>query len=113
MIRRPPRSTLFPYTTLFRSSPALVKAALINGAEDLGYGYEFTTNVTGPMSQGWGRANVTRSTEGPPNGKILFFEEGPTLGSGDVAVRQVAVDNASTPLKVTLVWTDMPGNPAD
>src|SRR3712207_8010769 len=24
MIRRPPRSTLFPYTTLFRSEPALV-----------------------------------------------------------------------------------------
>src|SRR3712207_6920342 len=24
MIRRPPRSTLFPYTTLFRSLPALV-----------------------------------------------------------------------------------------
>src|SRR5256885_13133555 len=24
MIRRPPRSTLFPYTTLFRSSPAFV-----------------------------------------------------------------------------------------
>src|SRR5258708_31992840 len=30
MIRRPPRSTLFPYTTLFRSSPHLepVRAAL-------------------------------------------------------------------------------------
>src|SRR3712207_7987369 len=26
MIRRPPRSTLFPYTTLFRSSPDPVKA---------------------------------------------------------------------------------------
>src|SRR3712207_8015520 len=26
MIRRPPRSTLFPYTTLFRSRPALVGA---------------------------------------------------------------------------------------
>src|SRR5260370_12165125 len=25
MIRRPPRSTLFPYTTLFRSAPALHK----------------------------------------------------------------------------------------
>src|SRR3712207_7341250 len=25
MIRRPPRSTLFPYTTLFRSSPATVR----------------------------------------------------------------------------------------
>src|SRR5256885_10539756 len=28
MIRRPPRSTLFPYTTLFRSEPARVAAAL-------------------------------------------------------------------------------------
>src|SRR5258708_13129246 len=26
MIRRPPRSTLFPYTTLFRSTPRVVKA---------------------------------------------------------------------------------------
>src|SRR2546430_3519523 len=26
MIRRPPRSTLFPYTTLFRSSPAVTNA---------------------------------------------------------------------------------------
>src|SRR2546426_3172492 len=28
MIRRPPRSTLFPYTTLFRSDPALQRAAV-------------------------------------------------------------------------------------
>src|SRR3712207_7072249 len=28
MIRRPPRSTLFPYTTLFRSRPALRPALL-------------------------------------------------------------------------------------
>src|SRR5256885_10821434 len=27
MIRRPPRSTLFPYTTLFRSAPATIQAA--------------------------------------------------------------------------------------
>src|SRR5258708_31074292 len=27
MIRRPPRSTLFPYTTLFRSLPAIEKGA--------------------------------------------------------------------------------------
>src|SRR3712207_7484865 len=27
MIRRPPRSTLFPYTTLFRSLPAIVDEA--------------------------------------------------------------------------------------
>src|SRR5256885_3334593 len=29
MIRRPPRSTLFPYTTLFRSGEALVRIHLI------------------------------------------------------------------------------------
>src|SRR5207244_13374585 len=28
MIRRPPRSTLFPYTTLFRSGPGAAAAAL-------------------------------------------------------------------------------------
>src|SRR3712207_7507086 len=32
MIRRPPRSTLFPYTTLFRSGPMWRKVA-----KDLGY----------------------------------------------------------------------------
>ena len=32
MIRRPPRSTLFPYTTLFRSQAAVVVEAV---AEDL------------------------------------------------------------------------------
>src|SRR2546425_9278935 len=44
MIRRPPRSTLFPYTTLFRSLPgrggeavpdALAAAVLVGGALDL------------------------------------------------------------------------------
>src|SRR2546430_13415861 len=34
MIRRPPRSTLFPYTTLFRSSVL----ASVHGLTDLGFG---------------------------------------------------------------------------
>src|SRR5260370_12840004 len=33
MIRRPPRSTLFPYTTLFRSANALVKPRMLWPAE--------------------------------------------------------------------------------
>src|SRR2546429_5750255 len=46
MIRRPPRSTLFPYTTLFRSSPADLHAlgALARrrmpGAHEVGAGRE-------------------------------------------------------------------------
>src|SRR5260370_42596496 len=35
MIRRPPRSTLFPYTTLFRSRPLLVEELIhVVGADD-------------------------------------------------------------------------------
>src|SRR3712207_7797654 len=36
MIRRPPRSTLFPYTTLFRSSATAVGAALGSFLRPLG-----------------------------------------------------------------------------
>src|SRR2546430_7912012 len=42
MIRRPPRSTLFPYTTLFRSAesgyadPSSTANALVNRARELG-----------------------------------------------------------------------------
>src|SRR3712207_8723924 len=37
MIRRPPRSTLFPYTTLFRSPPETARryAALLSSLEDV------------------------------------------------------------------------------
>src|SRR3989442_11209855 len=34
MIRRPPRSTLFPYTTLFRSIEARVRAGAANAEAD-------------------------------------------------------------------------------
>src|SRR3712207_7922967 len=35
MIRRPPRSTLFPYTTLFRSYPALEVLFIESGGDNL------------------------------------------------------------------------------
>src|SRR5260221_6704920 len=37
MIRRPPRSTLFPYTTLFRSSWAFGASAVANGVKPPGW----------------------------------------------------------------------------
>src|SRR4051812_49600495 len=36
MIRRPPTSTLFPYTTLFRSDPFATRKALLNRTHRLG-----------------------------------------------------------------------------
>src|SRR5258708_8807863 len=40
MIRRPPRSTLFPYTTLFRSGQHDLTARLRRGLEQVGLGTE-------------------------------------------------------------------------
>src|SRR2546430_10164679 len=42
MIRRPPRSTLFPYTTLFRS---YFKAGLVDAKMDFVYGGDLQGNV--------------------------------------------------------------------
>src|SRR5438552_11675161 len=46
MIRRPPRSTLFPYTTLFRSRNQLPNPASVNGRFQ-----SFTRNVRSPRSE--------------------------------------------------------------
>src|SRR5258708_11968927 len=35
MIRRPPRSTLFPYTTLFRSTGETLRGSLVEGGRDV------------------------------------------------------------------------------
>src|SRR3712207_8659453 len=53
MIRRPPRSTLFPYTTLFRSylaglqgvSPELYESARLDGASGLVRSEEHTSEL--------------------------------------------------------------------
>src|SRR5256885_8927629 len=52
MIRRPPRSTLFPYTTLFRSSamPSLSWSALVFGSiatEITGFGKRIASRMIG------------------------------------------------------------------
>src|SRR2546422_3546404 len=41
MIRRPPRSTLFPYTTLFRSPPGLGQTLIDTHRSQLGKAAEF------------------------------------------------------------------------
>src|SRR2546425_5435495 len=45
MIRRPPRSTLFPYTTLFRSLDADVEATTMNGSIETDYPLEVTGKI--------------------------------------------------------------------
>src|SRR5256885_6992309 len=59
MIRRPPRSTLFPYTTLFRSGPELPgdKVAIEDGVKA---GEKVAAQVTDQVADG---ARVERSEE--------------------------------------------------
>src|SRR6476646_5091601 len=49
MLRRPPRSTLFPYTTLFRSSPrsCLARQARLHDAEE---SCPVRASPTGPLA---------------------------------------------------------------
>src|SRR3712207_8406899 len=54
MIRRPPRSTLFPYTTLFRS--------LTRPGEGAGVGS--VTIITGMGCEGWGQSRGRGSSQG-------------------------------------------------
>src|SRR5688572_32339233 len=69
LIRRPPRSTLFPYTTLFRSSPATngCMTAVASSA------YEPTGSSVGRVGQNAGTyrppsvARPARSTSANPN----------------------------------------------
>src|SRR2546427_8670016 len=49
MIRRPPRSTLFPYTTLFRSPRTRVWRALTNTEE---FGTWFRVQLEGAFTEG-------------------------------------------------------------
>src|SRR2546422_4919563 len=49
MIRRPPRSTLFPYTTLFRSQPPVPDAPPEEGVEMIkGHNYFIATVTRSP-----------------------------------------------------------------
>src|SRR3712207_5393595 len=81
MIRRPPRSTLFPYTTLFRSGTTLVRtvtgvtgtSTVVTGLTN-GTAYNFRVralNAVGPSAYSAASANVTPTagtTTPPPTG---------------------------------------------
>src|SRR3712207_8993807 len=62
MIRRPPRSTLFPYTTLFRSR-AIGEACLDNGGDLLELGVPYSDPLAdGPVIQAAGTQALRAGT---------------------------------------------------
>src|SRR5256886_7491108 len=66
MIRRPPRSTLFPYTTLFRSAASVVRGL---GFADAGLDRPLATFSGGELT----RASLARALGGDPD--LLLLDE--------------------------------------
>jgi len=66
MIRRPPRSTLFPYTTLFRSPPQTLPDFLKPVAE-----WNPTSTLTAALRDLWGNPNPFPSSSFPGQEPVL------------------------------------------
>ncbi len=105
------------------NSPALMKALLINGARTVSSDYDF--NVTNAFTgQGWGLPSLVNSIPVDGNASVataeftsptlIFQDQLPSraLVTGQSITRNITVDVPEQPLRITLVWTDPPGNPA-
>src|SRR2546426_10912959 len=88
MIRRPPRSTLFPYTTLFRS-PEETEVAVVERAQRFGKGHRVVSSLRGPGREGkmgahddsaW-RARAADAVRGAPRRPRPARESGLRAGS--------------------------------
>ena len=96
---------------LKKPSAALLKALVINGSRDLAGQYVPSEAGRIPNhSEGFGRVDL-QATVGPyAAGEALsFFDEGATLDAGEKSQRTFNIPAGSKRLKVTLVWTDPPG----
>src|SRR3989442_10546873 len=63
MIRRPPRSTLFPYTTLFRSRPSLATKMVADGYR----GSDFATMTSCKSIEDWRSEEHTSELQSRPH----------------------------------------------
>lgn len=89
-------------------SPALVKAALINSATDMDD--SSGTAAIPNMDEGWGRVNLPALVASQSD--YEFVDQSDLLTNGAVYEKRVLVGSANSPLKITLAYTDVPGNPA-
>jgi len=88
-------------------SSALLKALLINGARPLSGNLSSIPN----NREGWGRINLTLSLGAAEGMKLTWVDCSPGLNTSSTYSKRIVVQNSSTPLFVTLVWTDYPASP--
>lgn len=91
-------------------SAALLKACLIHSADYLNYRFrhasseEFLDN-----EQGWGRVNLSRIVSPSLPTRIVFIDEARALATGREHRYRFLVQDGAVPFKVTLAYTDFPG----
>src|SRR5260221_14714888 len=89
MIRRPPRSTLFPYTTLFRSVDGATSGdgITIKAGDAISWKYTVTDTGNVPLS------NVTVTDNQP--GVTAIFQSGDTNSNGKLDLGETWIYTAS------------------
>jgi serine protease AprX len=92
-------------------SAALIKAMLINGAIDIAG--QYTPSESGAIpnyAEGFGRVDLARTVDFlTQDEEVLFWDEDISLDTGEEKTMTVSVEPSTPFLKVTLVWTDPPG----
>lgn len=97
-------------------SAATYKALLINASRAASETYEPDTKEVFNYG-GWGMPTLPRALRSgisiPGNDKQLAYLEGtPGLATGEAGTFRLKLSKTNSPLRITLVWTDPPGNPA-
>src|SRR3712207_7477758 len=75
MIRRPPRSTLFPYTTLFRSSRVAIPALVLTGGADYPWMIDVGRRLADAMPNGRHRVLEGQEHTVPPEVLVPVLAE--------------------------------------
>ena len=96
-------------------SAATYKALLINGSVATSETYEPDTKESFNFG-GWGMPTLPRALRSgigvTGDDKPLAAVEGSGLATGEAATLKLDVTQTNAPLRLSLVWTDPPGNPA-
>jgi subtilisin family serine protease len=99
---------IFQQATGKAPSPAMTKAYLTNSSTYL-TGFMAGDALPG-ANQGWGLMSLGRALDGVA--RILVDQEQVLANTGQTFTVQGTIADPTKPLRVTLAWTDAPGNPA-
>jgi serine protease AprX len=93
-----------------KPSAALLKATIIHSAQYLNYRYAHPSSKPfADNEQGWGRVDLKQTLNPKTPTKVLFLDEWQGLKTGDLREFKLSVKDGSVPLRITLVYSDYPG----